>query len=87
MKPSCFHQQITKSRKDYLQGLFLPQDFRLSPTPCRSGPRAAWGGEIGGLSRSICRNESEMTINTGTPVQRGITSAVASSSSDSAVVR
>lgn len=38
-----------RSRKDALEGKSLPSDFRLSPTRGRSGPRAAWGGEIGGV--------------------------------------
>ena len=37
-----------KTRKDSLTGNALPYDFRLSPTRGRSGPRVAWGGEIGG---------------------------------------
>lgn len=37
-----------RTRKDALEGKALPADFRLSPTRGRSGPRAAWGGEIGG---------------------------------------
>lgn len=37
-----------KTRKDSLAGNALPYDFRLSPTRGRSGPRSAWGGEIGG---------------------------------------
>ena len=37
-----------RTRKDALEGRALPADFRLSPTRGRSGPRAAWGGEIGG---------------------------------------
>ncbi|XP_046840585.1 uncharacterized protein C3orf20-like [Xenia sp. Carnegie-2017] len=49
-----FLKQISKSRRDYLQGLVLPSDFQFNPTPCRSGPRSAWGGEIGGLSMSSC---------------------------------
>lgn len=40
--------QIMRTRKDALEGKALPADFRLSPTRGRSGPRAAWGGEIGG---------------------------------------
>lgn len=44
---SCF--QITRTRKDALEGKALPSDFRLSPIRGRSGPRAAWGGEIGGV--------------------------------------
>ena len=38
-----------RTRKDSLEGKALPADFRLSPTRGRSGPRAAWGGEIGGV--------------------------------------
>ena len=38
-----------RTRKDALEGKALPSDFRLSPTRGRSGPRAAWGGEIGGV--------------------------------------
>ena len=48
-KPQIFHLfQIMRTRKDALEGKALPADFRLSPTRGRSGPRAAWGGEIGG---------------------------------------
>jgi len=43
-----FSFQIMRTRKDALEGKALPADFRLSPTRGRSGPRAAWGGEIGG---------------------------------------
>ena len=41
-----------RTRKDALEGKALPADFRLSPTRGRSGPRAAWGGEIGGVKIS-----------------------------------
>ena len=41
-----------RTRKDALEGKALPSDFRLSPTRGRSGPRAAWGGEIGGVKIS-----------------------------------
>ena len=44
--------QIMRTRKDALEGKALPSDFRLSPTRGRSGPRAAWGGEIGGVKIS-----------------------------------
>ncbi|XP_067023611.1 uncharacterized protein [Acropora muricata] len=44
-----FLKQITRTRKDALEGKALPSDFRLSPIRGRSGPRAAWGGEIGGV--------------------------------------
>ncbi|XP_032221185.2 uncharacterized protein LOC116603703 [Nematostella vectensis] len=44
-----FLKQITRTRKEALEGKALPSDFRLSPTRGRSGPRAAWGGEIGGV--------------------------------------
>jgi hypothetical protein len=57
-----FFPKIAKTRKDYLQGLFLPSDFRFNPTPCRSGPRAAWGGEIGGISRSALRHSLDSGI-------------------------
>lgn len=43
-----FLKQVMKSRKESLEGVSLPPDFRLSPSRGRSGPRAAWGGEIGG---------------------------------------
>ena len=41
-----------RTRKDALEGKALPSDFRLSPIRGRSGPRAAWGGEIGGVKIS-----------------------------------
>lgn len=47
-----FLKQIMRTRKDALEGKSLPADFRLSPTRGRSGPRAAWGGEIGGVKIS-----------------------------------
>lgn len=47
-----FLKQIMRTRKDALEGKALPSDFRLSPTRGRSGPRAAWGGEIGGVKIS-----------------------------------
>ena len=47
-----------RTRKDALEGKALPSDFRLSPTRGRSGPRAAWGGEIGGVKIS------DRTLNT-----------------------
>ena len=57
-----------RTRKDALEGKALPHDFRLSPTRGRSGPRAAWGGEIGGvkitdraLSRSPVVGEIEVS--------------------------
>ena len=37
-----------KCRRDANLGKSLPQDFRFNPTKGRRGPRAAWGGEIGG---------------------------------------
>lgn len=43
-----FRKQIFKSRRDYSLGHFLPDDFRFTPQQGRSGPRAAWGGEVGG---------------------------------------
>lgn len=47
-----FLKQIMRTRKDALEGKSLPADFRLSPTRGRSGPRVAWGGEIGGVKIS-----------------------------------
>ena len=84
---SCllFSPQINTSRKNYLQGLFLPQDFRLSPTPCRSGLRTAWGGEIGGLSKNVYRTESQMTRESGTPVDGRQSSEGTSHSSESII--
>ncbi|KAL5013330.1 hypothetical protein ScPMuIL_007600 [Solemya velum] len=43
-----FVKQIMKCRLDSIQGFCLPKDFRFSPGQGRSGPRSAWGGEIGG---------------------------------------
>ena len=52
-----------KTRKDSLAGNALPYDFRFSPSRGRSGPRAAWGGEIGGpkISTSQLAIHSEDT--------------------------
>lgn len=43
-----FRKQIMKSRFDLLHGQSLPSDFRFSPSKGQQGPRAAWGGQIGG---------------------------------------
>ncbi|KAK7484126.1 hypothetical protein BaRGS_00024615 [Batillaria attramentaria] len=43
-----FRKQIMKSRLDLLHGKSLPSDFRFSPSKGEQGPRAAWGGQIGG---------------------------------------
>lgn len=43
-----FRKQIFKSRQEFHVGHYLPDDFRFSPSRGKSGPRAAWGGEIGG---------------------------------------
>lgn len=51
-RETIFLPQIMRTRKDALEGKSLPADFRLSPTRGRSGPRAAWGGEIGGVKIS-----------------------------------
>ena len=53
-----------RTRKDALEGKALPADFRLSPTRGRSGPRAAWGGEIGGpkISERVLNSPSAAEI-------------------------
>ncbi|GFR69725.1 glutamate-rich protein 6 [Elysia marginata] len=43
-----FKKQVMKSRLDYIHGFRLPEDFRFSPSKGSHGPRAPWGGEIGG---------------------------------------
>ncbi|CAL1534535.1 unnamed protein product [Lymnaea stagnalis] len=43
-----FQKQVLKSKLDFTHGLSLPRDFRFSPTQGPHGPRAPWGGEIGG---------------------------------------
>ncbi|RUS74576.1 hypothetical protein EGW08_017657, partial [Elysia chlorotica] len=43
-----FKKQVMKSRLDYIHGFSLPVDFRFSPSKGSHGPRAPWGGEIGG---------------------------------------
>ncbi|GFO23230.1 glutamate-rich protein 6, partial [Plakobranchus ocellatus] len=43
-----FKKQVMKSRLDYIHGFSLPEDFRFSPSKGSHGPRAPWGGEIGG---------------------------------------
>ncbi|KAJ7382954.1 hypothetical protein OS493_031730 [Desmophyllum pertusum] len=61
-----FLKQIMRTRKDSLEGKALPADFRLSPTRGRSGPRAAWGGEIGGvkITERVFTHESRYRRNT-----------------------
>ncbi|CAH1265483.1 C3orf20 [Branchiostoma lanceolatum] len=41
-------KQILKTKHDAKLGNFLPADFRFCPSRGKHGPRAAWGGEIGG---------------------------------------
>ncbi|XP_078679086.1 uncharacterized protein LOC144914799 isoform X1 [Branchiostoma floridae x Branchiostoma belcheri] len=41
-------KQILKTKHDAKLGNFLPADFRFCPSRGKPGPRAAWGGEIGG---------------------------------------
>ncbi|XP_035677490.1 uncharacterized protein LOC118416483 isoform X1 [Branchiostoma floridae] len=41
-------KQILKTKHDAKMGNFLPADFRFCPSRGKAGPRAAWGGEIGG---------------------------------------
>ncbi|XP_078001510.1 uncharacterized protein LOC144453994 isoform X1 [Glandiceps talaboti] len=43
-----FRAQLLKTERDYLLGRYLPSDFRFTPSRGHSGPRSAWGGEIGG---------------------------------------
>ncbi|XP_059152679.1 uncharacterized protein LOC131938590 isoform X2 [Physella acuta] len=43
-----FKKQVIKTRLDFNLGFSLPRDFRFSPLRGKHGPRAPWGGEIGG---------------------------------------
>ncbi|XP_055882400.1 uncharacterized protein LOC106072114 isoform X4 [Biomphalaria glabrata] len=43
-----FQKQVLQSRLDFTHGFSLPPDFRFSPSQGPQGPRAPWGGEIGG---------------------------------------
>lgn len=76
-----------RTRKDALEGKALPADFRLTPTRGRSGPRAAWGGEIGGpkitervLNKSPAAGEIQVSQNS-TRLDSAATSASLSSTS------
>ncbi|XP_070559084.1 uncharacterized protein C3orf20 homolog isoform X2 [Ptychodera flava] len=63
-----FRAQLLKTEQNFLAARYLPSDFRFTPSRGRSGPRSAWGGQIGGTgvdnrAKSGLPNEKESDSN------------------------